>query len=160
MKKVIFALLLLALICAPVFADKCYKVASVAVNFAIDSKTGIKAESVGAYYVFPNKGSFPVEARVGYMFSFDKDPAVSGVYCDVTVEKELVKAGLAADLHMLDGDLKANLGVIAGFETSEYDKSSELLFSGSALARYTFVNMTNVTPFSVQLEGNVSVYDN
>lgn len=182
MKKVIIVLALVALFAVPAFATVSWDPAvSASVNFAVDS-TGIKPVAAGVYGKVSSYGSYgiPVFAKAGYVFSFDKDPAVSGVYVEVCAEKEFhpvvsepakyffaVGAGVAADFHIVDGEFKVNVAPevrvaakdVLTFELPGENNPPTLDIDFNLAAKYYVLNNTGVSPFGLDLAGDFYIVE-
>lgn len=189
MKKVIISMLLIVLVIGSVFAirnDRGNFPVSVSAKFAI-SENGIKAQSAGIYAQI-NKESLeflddlyspykikgnPFDVKIGYVFSFDKDPAVSGVYADVLLSTIIlkgntdgklkplfVKPGISADFHMVNGQLKANVAAAAeiNLPLMQMPVPKDDLFleiGAKIMPRYIFWNNTGADAFTLEVSSEV-----
>lgn len=154
MKKVIISLLLVSLVCVSAFAIPPCGVngVSVAANLAVDN--GVKFDSVGAFADV----SLPyVDANVGFMYSLDKNPGISGLYVDVyqndesSLEYFATELGLSADFHMVKGVVKANLATVLYSEVLAMSAITDSVFLYVS-PRFTLINNTGIAPVSARLE--------
>lgn len=117
------------------------------------------AVSADASYNFTDV--IAVDAKLGYHYAFDKDAAQSGIYIDVLGNyKNYVKAGLGTNLHLVDGKVKADFGVVGGLHVPFSSTNAKLkLFSADLGVRYDFVNMTKAPAFSFEIGASADVYN-
>jgi len=116
------------------------------------------AVSADASYNFTE--TIAVDAKLGYHYAFDKDAAQSGIYIDVLGNyKNYVKAGLGTNLHLVDGKVKADFGVVGGLHVPFSSTTGQLLscFSADLGVRYDFVNMTKAPAFSFEIGASADV---
>lgn len=147
MKKIIIALVLAALVLVPAFAVSNYQF-KLAANISVDHETSIQFKSVGAYVGIP--GEY-VDANFGLMFSIPYAPEITGLYAEVllnTLEYGLVsfKPGFAADVHLIDGQLKADVAAAAAVSFFAPYFPCEV----SVMPKYKFVNMTGTELFGIE----------
>jgi len=194
MKKILISLLLVLMVCIPAFSTETMLAytrisGGASATFCID-KT-VKLRGVGVFcetgipfsYLTSGELDTPTSrigaiGKVEFKYSFDNDSSVNGIYTQLAAylqpysaineSKNLsygyAKAGLGADFHLIDGQLKTNLGVVAGGtlyvnnivlarKTSEGTISPlvYLIPNPSIDATVTFVNKTSAPVFSFEI---------
>jgi len=184
MKKIVIAVLLIASICVPAFATGTEIAPFVGVSASLSFEDGVKFNGIEVYgKALIDLGSLinsnsaivnrlNIDAKAGYLFSIDKNPAVSGVYVDVAADVDAiktkdfslqVKVGGGADFHIIDGQFKVNAGIIAGADCTgiETQATGEMRVSleirPTVEARYNFLNQTGTPSFNLEAGAIINI---